>query len=58
MCSAPYGRKKRPRSTGSIFPLGKAAQTETDRRESTEGAVDDSRMVGTEIRILIMSVND
>lgn len=58
MCSAPYGRKKRPRSTGSIFPLGKAAQTETDRRESTEGAVDDSRMVGTEIRIVVMSVND
>lgn len=56
MCSAPYGRKKRPRSTGSIFPLGKAAQT--DRRESTEGAVDDSRMVGTEIRIVVMSVND
>uniref|UniRef100_A0A3B4GHW3 Regulator of G-protein signaling 7-binding protein B-like n=1 Tax=Pundamilia nyererei TaxID=303518 RepID=A0A3B4GHW3_9CICH len=57
MCSAPYGRKKRPRSTGSIFPLGKAAQTETDRRESTEGAVDDSRMVGTEIRITVQEFN-
>ncbi|XP_063334981.1 complement component C6 [Pelmatolapia mariae] len=53
MCSAPYGRKKRPRSTGSIFPLGKAAQTETDRRESTEGAVDDSRMTVQEFNTLV-----
>ena len=45
MCSAPYGRKKRPRSAGSIFPSGKVAQTEPERRESTEEAVDGSRMV-------------
>lgn len=49
MCSAPYGRKKRPRSAGIIFPISKVAQTEPERRESTEGAVDGSRMVSTEI---------
>ncbi|MEQ2212124.1 hypothetical protein XENOCAPTIV_025610 [Xenoophorus captivus] len=46
MCSAPYGRKKRPRSAGSIFPISKGTQAEPERRESTEAAVDDSRMVG------------
>lgn len=45
MCSAPYGRKKRPRSAGSIFPVSRGAHTEPERRESTEGAVDGSRMV-------------
>lgn len=48
MCSAPYGRKKRPRSAGSIFPVSKGAQTEPERRESAEGAVDGSRMVSAE----------
>lgn len=44
MCSAPYGRKKRPRSVGIIFPI-RVAQSGPDRRESTEGDVDGSRMV-------------
>uniref|UniRef100_A0A3Q3FV29 Regulator of G protein signaling 7 binding protein b n=1 Tax=Labrus bergylta TaxID=56723 RepID=A0A3Q3FV29_9LABR len=44
MCSAPYGRKKRPRSAGIIFPVSKVAQTEPERRESTEEVVDGSRM--------------
>lgn len=46
MCAAPCGRKKRPRSAGSIFPVGRGAQAELERRESAEAAVDDSRMVG------------
>lgn len=49
MCSAPYGRKKRPRSSGIIFPI-RVAQSGPDRRESTEGAVDGSRMVSVEIQ--------
>lgn len=49
MCSAPHGRKKRPRSAGSVFPTGKVAQTEPERRESAEGAVEGSRMASTEI---------
>lgn len=56
MCSAPYGRKKRPRSAGIIFPV-RVAQTEPERRESTEGAVDGSRMVSAEIP-RVSSVND
>lgn len=48
MCSAPYGRKRRPRSAGIIFPV-RVAQTEPERRESTEGAVDGSRMVSVEM---------
>uniref|UniRef100_G3Q1A8 Regulator of G protein signaling 7 binding protein b n=1 Tax=Gasterosteus aculeatus TaxID=69293 RepID=G3Q1A8_GASAC len=48
MCSAPHGRKKRPRSAGSVFPTGKVAQTEPERRESAEGAVEGSRMASTE----------
>uniref|UniRef100_A0A8D0ADV3 Complement component 6, duplicate 2 n=1 Tax=Sander lucioperca TaxID=283035 RepID=A0A8D0ADV3_SANLU len=54
MCSAPYGRKKRPRSAGSIFPISKVAQTEPERRESTEEAVDGSRMVSTDKSPLLM----
>lgn len=56
MCSAPYGRKRRPRSAGIIFPV-RVAQTEPERRESTEGAVDGSRMVSVEIarKKLLMS---
>ncbi|XP_033502624.2 complement component C6 isoform X2 [Epinephelus lanceolatus] len=53
MCSAPYGRKKRPRSAGSIFPISKVAQTEPERRESTEGAVDGSRMTVQEFNTLV-----
>ncbi|XP_054469098.1 regulator of G-protein signaling 7-binding protein B-like [Anoplopoma fimbria] len=47
MCSAPYGRKKRPRSAGSIFPTAKVAQTEP------EGAVDGSRMTVQEFNTLV-----
>ncbi|XP_050928728.1 complement component C6 isoform X2 [Lates calcarifer] len=53
MCSAPYGRKKRPRSAGSIFPVSKGAQTEPERRESAEGAVDGSRMTVQEFNTLV-----
>ncbi|KAM6900838.1 regulator of G-protein signaling 7-binding protein B-like [Lycodopsis pacificus] len=53
MCSAPYGRKKRPRSAGSIFPTSKVAQTEPERRESAEGAVDGSRMAMQEFNTLV-----
>ncbi|XP_034403040.1 regulator of G-protein signaling 7-binding protein B-like isoform X2 [Cyclopterus lumpus] len=53
MCSAPYGRKKRPRSAGSVFPTSKVAQTEPERRESTEGAVDGSRMTVQEFNTLV-----
>ncbi|KAF7655351.1 hypothetical protein LDENG_00057380 [Lucifuga dentata] len=51
MCSAPCGRKKRPRSPGNIFP--RAAQTEPERRDSTEEAVDDSRMTVQEFNTLV-----
>lgn len=40
------GRKKRPRSAGSVFPISRGAQTEQEQRESMEAAVEDSRMVG------------
>ncbi|MEQ2287428.1 Regulator of G-protein signaling 7-binding protein B [Ameca splendens] len=53
MCSAPYGRKKRPRSAGSIFPISKGAPAEPERRESTEAAVDDSRMTVQEFNTLV-----
>uniref|UniRef100_A0A8C6NJM8 Regulator of G protein signaling 7 binding protein b n=2 Tax=Nothobranchius furzeri TaxID=105023 RepID=A0A8C6NJM8_NOTFU len=43
MCSAPYGRKRRPKSAASIFPI----RAELERRESAEEAVDGSRMVGS-----------
>uniref|UniRef100_A0A3Q3WLQ5 Uncharacterized protein n=1 Tax=Mola mola TaxID=94237 RepID=A0A3Q3WLQ5_MOLML len=52
MCSAPYGRKKRPRSAGIIFPI-RAAQTEPERRASTEGVVDGSRMTVQEFNTLV-----
>ncbi|KAI3361633.1 hypothetical protein L3Q82_002003 [Scortum barcoo] len=53
MCSAPYGRKKRPRSAGIVFPVGKVAQTQPERRESAEGAVDGSRMTVQEFNTLV-----
>ncbi|XP_020491685.2 complement component C6 isoform X2 [Labrus bergylta] len=53
MCSAPYGRKKRPRSAGIIFPVSKVAQTEPERRESTEEVVDGSRMTVQEFNNLV-----
>lgn len=51
MCSAPNGRKNRPRSAANIFQIGKPPQRDPERRESTESArraqraVDDCRMV-------------
>ncbi|KAG7498577.1 hypothetical protein JOB18_014186 [Solea senegalensis] len=54
MCSAPCGRKKRPRSAGSIFPISRGAQAaEQERRESREEAVDDSRMTVQEFNTLV-----
>ncbi|XP_012732955.1 regulator of G-protein signaling 7-binding protein B isoform X1 [Fundulus heteroclitus] len=53
MCSAPYGRKKRPRSAGSIFPISRGTQAEPGRRESAEAAVDDSRMTVQEFNTLV-----
>lgn len=58
MSSAPNGRKKRPRSTGSIFQIGKTSlhgrDCEGRDSSSTEGvpktqrlALDDCKMVGT-----------
>ncbi|KAA8584654.1 hypothetical protein FQN60_008439, partial [Etheostoma spectabile] len=46
-------RKKRPRSAGSIFPVSKVAQSEPERRESTEEAVDHSRMTVQEFNTLV-----
>lgn len=46
MSAAASRRKKRPRSAGSIFPISKGAQTDLERRESMEAALEDSRMVG------------
>ncbi|XP_058473381.1 complement component C6 isoform X2 [Solea solea] len=54
MCSAPCGRKKRPRSAGSIFPISRGAPAaEQERRESREEAVDDSRMTVQEFNTLV-----
>ncbi|KAG7240862.1 hypothetical protein INR49_023436 [Caranx melampygus] len=46
-------RYTRPRSAGSIFPVSRGAQTEPERRESTEGAVDGSRMTVQEFNTLV-----
>ncbi|XP_028318544.1 regulator of G-protein signaling 7-binding protein B-like [Gouania willdenowi] len=55
MSSAPCGRKRRPRSagSGSVFPVGRAAQTEVERRQSREEAVDCSRMTVQEFNTLV-----
>uniref|UniRef100_A0A673BE25 Regulator of G protein signaling 7 binding protein b n=1 Tax=Sphaeramia orbicularis TaxID=375764 RepID=A0A673BE25_9TELE len=53
MCSAPYGRKKRPRSAGSVFPSGKGAHTDPERRQSAGGPVDGSRMTVQEFNTLV-----
>ncbi|KAM9735106.1 regulator of G-protein signaling 7-binding protein B-like isoform 2-T2 [Menidia menidia] len=53
MCSATYGRKKRPRSAGSVFPVNKGAQTEPERRTSTVGALGDNRMTVQEFNTLV-----
>ncbi|RVE62129.1 hypothetical protein OJAV_G00154050 [Oryzias javanicus] len=53
MSAAASGRKKRPRSAGSIFPISKGAQTEMEQRESTEAALEDSRMTVQEFNTLV-----
>ncbi|KAJ8402007.1 hypothetical protein AAFF_G00372420 [Aldrovandia affinis] len=59
MCSAPIGRKNRPRSTGSIFQIGKPPYRDPERRESTESArkasrgVEDCRMTVQEFNTLV-----
>ncbi|XP_063066078.1 regulator of G-protein signaling 7-binding protein B [Engraulis encrasicolus] len=59
MCSAPNGRKNRPRSAANIFQIGKASQRDPERRESTESArkaqraVDDCRMTVQEFNTLV-----
>lgn len=51
MCSAPNGRKNRPRSATNIFQIGKSSMRDPERRESTESsrraqrAMDDCRTV-------------
>lgn len=51
MCSAPNGRKNRPRSAANIFQIGKSSMRDPERRESTEStrraqrAMDDCRTV-------------
>ncbi|KAA0720005.1 B R7 family-binding protein [Triplophysa tibetana] len=59
MCSAPNGRKKRPRSTSNIFHIGKSPLRDPDRRESTESArraqraMDDCRSTVQEFNTLV-----
>ncbi|KAM4634762.1 regulator of G-protein signaling 7-binding protein B-like [Polymixia lowei] len=55
MCSAPYGRKRRPGSSASIFQIGvKASPTDLERQENTaQGPVDDSRMTVQEFNTLV-----
>ncbi|KAG5834799.1 regulator of G-protein signaling 7-binding protein A-like [Anguilla rostrata] len=59
MCSAPDGRKNRPRSTGSIFQISKTPYGDPERRKSTESArkavraVEDCRMTVQEFNTLV-----
>ncbi|XP_057216677.1 regulator of G-protein signaling 7-binding protein B isoform X2 [Triplophysa rosa] len=59
MCSAPNGRKKRPRSAANIFHIGKSALQDPERRESTESArraqraMDDCRSTVQEFNTLV-----
>ncbi|XP_028827066.1 regulator of G-protein signaling 7-binding protein B [Denticeps clupeoides] len=59
MCSAPNGRKNRPRSAANIFQIGKPAPRDAERRESTESgrkaqrAVEDCRMTVQEFNTLV-----
>ncbi|XP_056147016.1 regulator of G-protein signaling 7-binding protein B-like isoform X2 [Lampris incognitus] len=62
MCSAPYGRKKRPGSAANVFLIGKAAPPDPDpdpRRDSAEsawraqGVACDSRMTVQEFNTLV-----
>ncbi|KAJ8347019.1 hypothetical protein SKAU_G00284200 [Synaphobranchus kaupii] len=59
MCSAPNGRKNRPRSTGNIFQISKTPCRDPARRESTASArealraVEDCRMTVQEFNTLV-----
>ncbi|XP_036385078.1 regulator of G-protein signaling 7-binding protein B-like isoform X1 [Megalops cyprinoides] len=59
MCSAPNGRKNRPKSSGNIFQIGKAPHRDPERRESTESArravrgVEECRMTVQEFNTLV-----
>ncbi|XP_077593378.1 regulator of G-protein signaling 7-binding protein B-like isoform X1 [Stigmatopora nigra] len=50
MSSAPCGRKKRPRSAGSVLPITRVVQTDAEHQES---AVDGSRMTVQEFNTLV-----
>ncbi|XP_051907114.1 complement component C6 [Hippocampus zosterae] len=50
MTSAPCGRKKRPRSAGSVLPVTRGPTTDSEHREST---VDVSRMTVQEFNTLV-----
>nr|XP_061836788.1 complement component C6-like [Nerophis lumbriciformis] len=50
MSSAPCGRKKRPRSAGSVLPITRGVQADSENRES---AVDGSRMTVQEFNTLV-----
>ncbi|XP_038820819.1 regulator of G-protein signaling 7-binding protein B-like isoform X2 [Salvelinus namaycush] len=56
MCSAPNGRKNRPRSAANIFQLSKPLQRDPERRESTESTRKAQRAVG-ECRMVIQDFN-
>ncbi|XP_050948615.1 complement component C6 [Labeo rohita] len=59
MCSAPNGRKNRPRSAANIFQIGKSSLRDPERRESTEStrraqrAMDDCRTTVQEFNTLV-----
>ncbi|TRY97880.1 hypothetical protein DNTS_034119 [Danionella cerebrum] len=59
MCSAPNGRKNRPRSAANIFQIGKSSVRDPERRESTEStrraqrAMDDCRTTVQEFNTLV-----
>ncbi|XP_067279977.1 regulator of G-protein signaling 7-binding protein B [Pseudorasbora parva] len=59
MCSAPIGRKNRPRSAANIFQIGKSSMRDPERRESTEStrraqrAMDDCRTTVQEFNTLV-----
>ncbi|XP_073668734.1 regulator of G-protein signaling 7-binding protein B [Paramisgurnus dabryanus] len=59
MCSAPNGRKHRPRSAANIFHIGKPSLRDPERRESTESArraqraMDDCRLTVQEFNTLV-----
>ncbi|KAK9408518.1 regulator of G-protein signaling 7-binding protein [Crotalus adamanteus] len=61
MSSAPNGRKKRPRSTGSIFQIGKTSlhgrDCEGRDSSSTEGVPKTQRLVLDDCKMLVQDFN-